>query len=129
MPEVQQDRVLKGQLVVREITEAIVVFPHPGGPNRIIDGGGSRCSKRRIIASCPKMSTFPYNITKMENHTIMSSKDVGRILSARGRRSFRLCLEGVDRFVPFTGFIFDGFPDGELTALVGDGDVTAFVVD
>ena len=65
----------------------------------------------------------------MENHTIMSSKDVGRILSARGRRSFRLCLEGGDRFVPLTGFIFDGVPDGELTALVGDGDVTAFVVD
>ena len=60
---------------------------------------------------------------------MMSSKDVGRILSARGRRSFRLCLGGVDRFVPLTGIIFDGVPDGEVIALIGDGDVSALVVD
>ena len=52
---------------------------------------------------------------------MMSLNVVGRILSARGLRSFRLCLGGVERLVPLTGTTFSGVPDGEATALIGDG--------
>ena len=60
---------------------------------------------------------------------MMSSNVLGRILSARGLRSFRLCLGGVERLVPLTGTTFNGVPDGEATALIGDGRDSGLDVD
>lgn len=59
-PAVQHESVRNGQDVWWAMMEAIVVFPHPGGPKRIIEGGGSRWSSVRIAAFSPKTSMLPY---------------------------------------------------------------------
>ena len=59
MPAVQHDSVRNGHDVWCAMTEAMVVFPHPGGPKRMIDGGGSRWRSCRIAAFSPSTLTFP----------------------------------------------------------------------
>ena len=59
MPAVQHESVRNGHDVWWAMMDAIVVFPHPGGPKRMIEGGGSRCSSVRIAAFSPKTSRFP----------------------------------------------------------------------
>ena len=56
MPAVQQESERDGQCVWRMMMDATVVFPHPGGPKRMIEGGGSFSNRVRKTAPDPNKS-------------------------------------------------------------------------
>ena len=56
---VQQESDTKGQRVRREMIVATVVFPHPGGPQRMTECGGSRSSRVRTGEWASKSSGSP----------------------------------------------------------------------
>ena len=58
--DVQQENVQEVHLDRDMMILARVVFPQPGGPVKIIDGGGSFSKRRRTMLSLENNSSFPY---------------------------------------------------------------------
>lgn len=62
MLAVQHEKEQHGHFDWLMIILAIVVFPQPGGPVRIKEGGGSFSSNVLTILPCWNSSEFPYKI-------------------------------------------------------------------
>ena len=84
IPQVQHESVLNGHFVHFDIIYATVVFPQPGGPTRMKEGGGSRSSRVRTVQPSPNNSLFPCPSPNYNKQTFSWSNEVGRNRSASG---------------------------------------------